>query len=135
MKTVNLSGENLTLEDVINVAYNNYKVSATEEAKEKINKSRAVVDGIVERNDTKYGITTGFGKFSDVTISGEECKTLQKNLIMSHSCGAGRKFPKEVVRIIMLLKNTTSYQKNTNRCKQELQRTMTVEGRFKNGLD
>ncbi|ADK15206.1 MULTISPECIES: histidine ammonia-lyase [Clostridium] len=104
MKTINLNGENLTIEDIINVAYNGYKVSATEEAKEKIKKSRKVVDGIVERNDTKYGITTGFGKFSDVTISGEECKTLQKNLIMSHSCGAGRKFPKEVVRTIMLLR-------------------------------
>ncbi|HBC96472.1 MAG TPA: histidine ammonia-lyase, partial [Clostridium sp.] len=51
-----------------------------------------------------YGITTGFGKFSDVVITGEECKTLQKNLIMSHSCGFGRKFPREIVRTIMLLR-------------------------------
>ncbi|AZV57091.1 histidine ammonia-lyase [Clostridium sp. AWRP] len=104
MKTVNLNGENLTIDDIVNVAYNGYKVSATEEAKEKIKKSRKVVDGIVERNDIKYGITTGFGKFSDVTITGEECKTLQKNLIMSHACGVGRNFPKEVVRTIMLLR-------------------------------
>ena len=104
MKIVTLKGENLTLEEVINVAYYDYKVDVTEEVKEKINRSRRVIDGIVSRNDIKYGITTGFGKFSDVIITGEECKTLQKNLIMSHSCGFGRKFPKEIVRTIMLLR-------------------------------
>ncbi|CAB1245077.1 histidine ammonia-lyase (histidase) [Clostridiaceae bacterium BL-3] len=104
MKIVTLKGENLILEEVINVAYYDYKVDVTEEVKEKINRSRRVIDGIVSRNDIKYGITTGFGKFSDVIITGEECKTLQKNLIMSHSCGFGRKFPKEIVRTIMLLR-------------------------------
>lgn len=104
MKTVNLKGEGLTLEDIINVAYNDYKVCLTEEAKEKVKKSRAIVDDIVDKNKIVYGITTGFGKFSDVTITGEQCKTLQRNLIISHACGVGRKFPKEVVRTIMLLR-------------------------------
>ncbi|MEY8762770.1 MULTISPECIES: histidine ammonia-lyase [Clostridium] len=104
MEIVTLNGENLTIEDIINVAYNDYAVHITEEVREKINDSRKVIDGIVSRNDVKYGITTGFGKFSDVVITGEECKTLQKNLIMSHSCGFGRKFPREIVRTIMLLR-------------------------------
>ncbi|AKA70775.1 histidine ammonia-lyase [Clostridium scatologenes] len=104
MKTVNLKGEGLTLEDIINVAYNDYKVCLTEEAREKVKKSRAIVDDIVDKDKIVYGITTGFGKFSDVTITGEQCKTLQRNLIISHACGVGRKFPKEVVRTIMLLR-------------------------------
>jgi histidine ammonia-lyase len=40
MKIVTLKGENLTLEEVINVAYYDYKVDVTEEVKEKINRSR-----------------------------------------------------------------------------------------------
>jgi len=51
-----------------------------------------------------YGITTGFGKFSDVTISKEESKTLQKNLIITHAVGAGKPFDTEIVRGIMLLR-------------------------------
>ncbi len=104
MNVVNLKGEDLTLEDIVNVAHNGYKVCLTEEAKEKVKKSRAIVDDIVDNNKIVYGITTGFGKFSDVTITGEQCKTLQRNLIISHACGAGEKFPTEIVRTIMLLR-------------------------------
>ena len=37
-----------------------------------------------------YGITTGFGRFSDITINKEETKALQRNLIMSHASGLGK---------------------------------------------
>lgn len=104
MGIVKLNGIDLTIEDVINVAYKGYEVCLTEEAKEKVKKSRQIVDDIVDNNKIVYGITTGFGKFSDVTITGEQCKTLQRNLIISHSCGAGEKFPKEISRAIMLLR-------------------------------
>lgn len=104
MNTVNLNGNNLTLEDLINVAVKGYKVALTEEAREKVTKARKIVDDIVENDKVVYGITTGFGKFSDVTITGEQCKTLQRNLIISHSCGAGDKFAKEIVRAMMVLR-------------------------------
>lgn len=104
MNTIRIDGSSLTIEDVIKVAYNGYKVELTEEAKKRINKSRDIVEEIVENNKIVYGITTGFGKFSDVAISKDECKELQRNLIMSHACGAGDKFPSEVVKTIMLLR-------------------------------
>ncbi|MCT8976765.1 histidine ammonia-lyase [Clostridium sp. CX1] len=104
MNVVNLTGNSLTIEDLINVAANGYRVCLTEEAKERVTKAREIVDNIVDNSKIVYGITTGFGKFSDVTISGEQCKTLQRNLIMSHSCGTGRSFPKEITRAIMLLR-------------------------------
>ncbi|MEY8000025.1 histidine ammonia-lyase [Clostridium sp. Mt-5] len=104
MKIINLNGRDLTLEDICNVAFNNYEVCLTDEAKENVNKSRIIVDDIVDKDKIVYGITTGFGKFSNVNITGEQCKTLQKNLILSHSCGTGEKFPKEIVRVIMLLR-------------------------------
>lgn len=104
METVVINGEDLKLQDVINVSRNGYVVKASEEALRQVEKSRKIVDSIVENNEVIYGITTGFGKFSDVSVSGEECKTLQRNLIISHACGYGRSFPVEVVRAIMLLR-------------------------------
>lgn len=76
----------------------------TPEAVEKINKARAVVDKFVDEERVVYGITTGFGKFSDVVISKEETKQLQRNLIISHSCGVGNPLDEEIVRGIMLLR-------------------------------
>ncbi|HBA03109.1 MAG TPA: histidine ammonia-lyase, partial [Clostridium sp.] len=59
---------------------------------------------IVEEDRVVYGITTGFGKFSDVSISGEDCKTLQRNLIISHACGFGNSLDTDIVRTIILLR-------------------------------
>lgn len=104
MTTIQINGNMLTLDQIVQVARQGYKVELTKEAEERVIKSRNIVDEIVENNKVVYGITTGFGKFSDVTISGEDCKELQRNLIISHSCGAGKAFSKEITRTIMLLR-------------------------------
>jgi histidine ammonia-lyase len=40
-----------------------------------------------------YGITTGFGSFANISISKEDRKLLQLNLIRSHSIGVGKPVP------------------------------------------
>lgn len=104
MKTIYIDGNSLKLEDIIKVARENNKVELTEEAKVEVQKSRRIVDNIVENSKVVYGVTTGFGKFADVSISNEDCKELQRNLILSHACGCGKPFSTEVVRTIMLLR-------------------------------
>ncbi|WP_291633422.1 histidine ammonia-lyase [Clostridium sp.] len=104
MKTIQINGNELTLEQIVMIARRGCKVELTKEAEERVNKSRNIVDKIVENNKVVYGITTGFGKFSDVTISGEDCKELQRNLIISHSCGTGKAFSKDITKTIMLLR-------------------------------
>ena len=104
METVLITGRTLTLDEVAAVCRNNVKVVLSEEAKENILASRAVVDKLVEEERVVYGITTGFGRFSNVTISQDECKLLQKNLIITHAVGAGDPFPRDVARGIMLLR-------------------------------
>lgn len=104
MKKVKIDGNNLTIQDVVNVARNNYEVEITDKSMENVVKSRALVDKIVEEERVVYGITTGFGKFSETVISKEEAKQLQKNLIVSHSCGVGEPLPEEIVRAVMLLR-------------------------------
>ena len=99
-----LTGEDLTLYDIHIVCCHDVPVALSEEAKERILTSRKTVDDLVAEGKTVYGITTGFGKFSDVCISQDECKLLQKNLIITHAVGAGEPFSREVSRGIMLLR-------------------------------
>jgi histidine ammonia-lyase len=51
-----------------------------------------------------YGINTGFGKLAQTRIAAEQTATLQRNLILSHSCGVGDELPRRVVRLTMALK-------------------------------
>ena len=104
MKKIIIDGNSLTLDDLVNVARYNFPVEINKEALENVKVSRQIVDDIVEAEQISYGITTGFGKFSDVAISKEECRQLQKNLIMSHSCGVGNPLSEEIVRAMMLLR-------------------------------
>ncbi len=104
MNRILIDGNTLSIDDFINVVRHGYKVELSKDAIEKVKNSRKIVDELIEEERAVYGITTGFGKFSDVTITKEETKLLQKNLIISHSCGVGKALDEEVVRGIMLLR-------------------------------
>ena len=104
MNTVIITGHSLTLDDFAAVCRDYAHVELSQEAKNNILASRSVVDRLVEDEAVVYGITTGFGKFSDVSISSDECKLLQKNLIITHAVGAGDPFETAVVRGMMLLR-------------------------------
>ncbi len=104
MERIIIDGDSLGITDVVDVAKNNYKVKLSDKAIKKVKESRELVDKLVSDEKTVYGITTGFGKFSDVFISKDETKKLQKNLIFSHSCGVGNPLKQEIVRAIMLLR-------------------------------
>ncbi|WP_427338923.1 histidine ammonia-lyase [Caloranaerobacter sp. DY30410] len=104
MGKVIIDGYNLTISDVVNVARNGYIVELSDDAILRVKKARELVDKFVENEKVVYGITTGFGKFSETVISKEETKQLQKNLIMSHSCGVGNPLSEEIVRAVMLLR-------------------------------
>lgn len=104
MKKILIDGNSLTLKDIIEVSRRSVQIQLTDTAIELVEKSRKVVDEFVRNEKVVYGITTGFGKFSDVVISKDEAKDLQTNLIISHACGVGNPFSEEVVRAIMLLR-------------------------------
>lgn len=99
-----MDGNHLQIEDVVAIARGGARIELTKEAIENVRRSRSMVDRMVEEQRVIYGITTGFGKFSDVMISGEDVSKLQENLIMSHACGMGDPYPVEVVRGIMALR-------------------------------
>ena len=51
-----------------------------------------------------YGVNTGFGKLASLKIAPQDTETLQKNLILSHCCGVGEAMPRDVARLMMVLK-------------------------------
>ncbi|MBC8631306.1 histidine ammonia-lyase [[Eubacterium] tenue] len=104
MNKIIIDGRDLTIEDVVNVSRNGYKVELSDDVINKVKLSRKLVDKFVDEQKVVYGITTGFGKFSDVVISKEETHTLQRNLIISHACGVGEPLEEDIVRAIMLLR-------------------------------
>ena len=102
--TIRIDGHNLTVEDIIKVCRHGEKVELTEGAKLDIRRARNYVEDKLAKNAVIYGLTTGFGRFASVKISPEETAQLQKNLIMSHTCAMGEKYPKHYVRAAMLLR-------------------------------
>ncbi len=103
-KTISLDGEQFQLEELVDVARNNTGIAIAEASKAKINKSRALVDKWVKEGVRIYGVTTGFGALSDVTISLENTRQLQKKILFSHAAGMGRHMEDDVVRAMMALR-------------------------------
>jgi histidine ammonia-lyase len=54
--------------------------------------------------DAVYGVNTGFGKLASKRIRPEDTALLQRNLILSHSCGVGAPMPPVITRLMMALK-------------------------------
>jgi len=104
MKTITLDGRSLTLRDLALAARREAEVELSGGAREAMAASRAVVKQLVEQGTTVYGITTGFGIFSEVAIPPDKVRELQRNLILSHCAGVGAPYPVEVCRAMIILR-------------------------------
>ena len=69
-----------------------------------IDVAAAAVDRIVASGQTVYGINTGFGLLAQTRIPAAQLADLQRNLILSHSCGLGDPLPRNTVRMMIFLK-------------------------------
>ncbi|MDT7807564.1 MAG: histidine ammonia-lyase, partial [Acidobacteriota bacterium] len=99
-----LDGQQLTLQEVARVARGKQSVSLAASAREKMEASRLTVERIVAESRVVYGVNTGFGKLSDVTVPADELRELQINLVRSHSCGVGQPLSVEETRAMLLLR-------------------------------
>src|SRR5262245_45340658 len=99
-----IDGESLSLDHVAEVAQQRRRVALHPDAVGKMSRSRAVIDAIVNEKRTVYGVSTGFGKLSDVHVGHEQLTQLQHNLVRSHASGVGEPFGEEEVRTLILLR-------------------------------
>ncbi len=99
-----VNGEDFLLDDLISIARKNTGIKISSESEPKIIKSRNLVDKWVKEGKRIYGVTTGFGALSNVTISGSDTKKLQKKILFSHAAGMGKNADEDVVRAMIALR-------------------------------
>ncbi len=99
-----LNGQQLTLQQIADVATGKEQVTLATEARQRVEEARRVVEQIVEQKRTVYGVNTGFGKLSDVSIEQADLRQLQLNLVRSHSCGLGEPLSEPEARAMLLLR-------------------------------
>ncbi|MDQ3672138.1 MAG: histidine ammonia-lyase [Actinomycetota bacterium] len=97
-----LTGEDLTLGDVWDVAVHGTKAEISDTARVKMRAARELVDSM--KNENTYGVNTGFGRFVTARIPDELADELQLRLLRSHACGVGEPYPDDIVRGAMLLR-------------------------------
>ena len=101
---IRLTGNTLTLQEVLNVADGFEEVELSDDAAARVDAARAVVDRQAAADVPVYGINTGFGALAETTIPRAELATLQVNLLRSHAAGVGEPLPARAVRATMLLR-------------------------------
>ncbi|MGD9964778.1 MAG: histidine ammonia-lyase, partial [Candidatus Izemoplasmatales bacterium] len=99
-----INGSNLDLQTFKRIVFDYEMVKISIESKKLVVKAREYVEKVIEKEIPVYGINTGFGKLSDVSIETCDLAKLQENLIKSHACGVGEVFPEEIVRGMLLLR-------------------------------
>lgn len=104
MKTLQLDGNSLTVGDVRRIALGGIALGLAADARRRMRASRELVEEWIERGETIYGVTTGFGELATVKIGRDNLEQLQLNLIRSHAAGAGEPLPEGVVRAMMALR-------------------------------
>ena len=105
MEYHHLSSERLTIAGLKEIIDSGKPVALSEELRHRIVRCREYLDRKIKDSDQPvYGITTGFGSLCDISVGGGELSQLQRNLVMSHSCGTGEQVPSEIVRLMLLLK-------------------------------
>ncbi len=102
MNTLVISGAGLSIEDLVNVARHNQKVSIHPESMERMNVCREMVERKINAGEIMYGVNTGIGEFSETILTDDQVKDFQKYLIYNHAAGIGDPAPIEYVRAAML---------------------------------
>ncbi|MBN1424590.1 aromatic amino acid lyase [Candidatus Fermentibacteria bacterium] len=105
--TVAVTGQTLTLSEVVAVARHRARIRLDPQAARRVAQSRTTVESLVQSGQKVYGLTTGFGSLRDVAIPASEVRLLQHNLVRSHAAGVGEPLGEDIVRAMMLLRLNT----------------------------
>ncbi len=104
MKTISLDGQSLTISDLYHTVMQGGRIALSSKARKQVERARALIETWIASDEVIYGVTTGFGEFSNVRIGQQSLEALQENLIFSHAVGAGDPLPPEIVRAMMVLR-------------------------------
>jgi histidine ammonia-lyase len=99
-----LTGNDLTLDQLVAIADDGVEVALAAEARTRVEAARAVVDAKAAGDAPVYGVNTGFGSFAETRIGRADLARLQVNLLRSHAAGVGEPLPVRAVRAAMALR-------------------------------
>ena len=95
----------ISIDKLNDLVHSGEDIGLSESVKAKIQECRDYLDKKVESaEELIYGINTGFGSLCNTAISADDLETLQRNLVVSHACGAGDEIPSHIVKRMLLLK-------------------------------
>jgi histidine ammonia-lyase len=103
-KSISIDTTDLGLQDLVAVARFGARVRLSAKARDRLKRTGGLIAAWLKQNRTIYGVTTGFGALSDVTISRRDAHRLQQNILLSHAAGVGPALDAAAVRAIMLLR-------------------------------
>src|SRR5688500_7898694 len=103
IREIVIDGRTLGVDDVEAVA-NGAPVSLADSVVPRMRSTNDIVTSIVQQGTVAYGITTGFGKLSEIAIPPGRLAELQVNLVRSHAAGVGPLMAEREVRAMMLLR-------------------------------
>ncbi|XP_014772983.2 histidine ammonia-lyase [Octopus bimaculoides] len=101
---ITLDGNSLTTSALLQLGKGEYLLKISDDALERVRKSRDLLNDIVAKNQVAYGVTTGFGNFARTIIPPNQLAELQENLIRSHSAGVGESITLERIRMLLALR-------------------------------
>src|SRR4051812_46131715 len=104
MQALHIDGSTLTLDALREVVYERRAVLLSPDAREAVERARAVVEELLTGDKIAYAVNTGVGRLSDVRIAPEQIRELQENLMRSHCVGVGDPLTEPEVRALMLLR-------------------------------
>lgn len=104
MPTILLGDPSLSLATLVRLGLPGQRIALTKQARENVQRSRAVVERAVAGGATMYGINTGFGKLAGVRIPDDQLERLQENLLLSHATGVGEPLAVDASRLAFALR-------------------------------
>lgn len=105
-----VDGSPLTIEEVVAVAFGHATTEVGDDLDDRMRPARALVEDVIARDETVYGITTGFGALSNTRIPAERAAELQVDLLRSHAAGVGSLLDRPTVRAMLLARARTLAQ-------------------------
>ena len=107
MRELVIDGDSLNIRDVVDTGLGLTKVVLSQSARDRMTISREAITKILDNETVTYGINTGFGALSSVSIESDKLEQLQANLIRSHACGIGDPMENRHTIMMMLIRANT----------------------------
>ncbi len=107
MRTVVVTGDALTVQDVIDVARGQARAELGPGAPARMESSRKTVADAIAGDASVYGVNTGFGALADTRVGEQDLRRLQRAIVLSHAAGTGEPLDEATVRAVLLLRART----------------------------